>query len=139
MVIKAIEICESKIIKDRERFWIDAFPYGLNDLVSYIMNNTSFNLSIYQLFNKGGRRWKHLQVNPQLSLFNPEEFMLSLHTLDIVCKDFYLNFVRNKIMSLKGARLRPELFRDMKGSSNFITGICTPKSSIMHRSGEKMN
>ena len=120
MKIKAIEICSSSNIKERESYWIaelnTAFPYGLNDRVgrldtySHTMDNVSTNRSIYELFNKvtskrtckGGRK-RNKNITSGDSAFNPEQFMESIFQPSQSDKLFFINFVRNKIMSLNKA------------------------------------
>ena len=121
MIIKAIEICSSANIKERERFWIaelnTAFPYGLNDRVNhypiqdaynYTLENNSINKAVYEIFNKnpsrrtkkGGISRNHGNRNNLNSIFNPMEFMESLNSPDADGALFFINFVRNKIMNL---------------------------------------
>ena len=65
MQIKAIEICNSKKLDERGKYWMDklnvAFPYGLNDrlikkgvqdLYSHVMRNESSSSTVYELFDK---------------------------------------------------------------------------------------
>ena len=97
-----------------------AFPYGLNDRVniksvqdaySYVMENTSTNLSIYELFNKvpsrrtskGGKKRTHQGININNNVFNPVQFMNSMHLPGSSDKHVFINFVRDKIMRLSKA------------------------------------
>ena len=120
MIIKAIEICSILTIKDRERFWINelntAFPYGLNDRInsppikdaySFTKENRSINIPIYNTFNKipsrrskrGGRHRNNSAVLVDSS-FNADLFMDNINSPQLDNHQFYINFVRDQIMSL---------------------------------------
>lgn len=120
MIIKAIEVCTNKNIDDREKYWIaelnTIFPYGLNDRVynkgildsySYVMDNTSTNLAIYELFNKvpsrrtnKGSRNRSSNSTNSIEEFHPALFMESLSKPNHPDTLYFINYVRSKIMGL---------------------------------------
>ena len=120
MIIKAIEICNSSNINDREKYWIAelnvVFPYGLNDRINYhgirdayeyILNNSSTNLAIYELFNvikskrtgKGGKYRRNINNSAEANhVFSSQEFMEMFRFIED--RNIFINFVRNKVMHL---------------------------------------
>ena len=64
-----------------------------------------------------------------------------------ICKDFsktfcggewpFLNIIWSCSFTVKGADMLPEMFAHIKSLSSYMTKTCTPKSQIMHESGEK--
>ena len=145
MQIKAIELCTVKNIDERERYWIDklnvAFPYGLNDrlskkgiqdVYSHVMENTSCNTAVYELFDKipskrtkkGGRKRNGIIANG--GQFDPDLFLRDLIELDNgEDKKLFIYYVRNVIMHLNNGNTKI-LFIHLAGSikdrdANFTT------------------